>query len=183
MKGDKMKNRSLGWNGVLLLVTLLLSMALVACGGNDEEVEPETLETAPEIFLLHEGERLSGQEVAACWPEQSGGTVDLNQDPVDICEDSVLPTFEDTQFTQIAPGQPLELELQEPLPDRVALVLANPNDMSAIDNYDENEVQQNTISWQPEVPAGEYVLAAMGFWENVGGATYYFPVSFQEGGE
>lgn len=176
-----MKDRLFGWNRVLLLVALFMSVVLVGCGGDDEEVDPDTLETAPEIFLMHEGERLSGQEVALCWPEQTGGTVDTNQDPVNICEDTALPTFDGAQFTEMSLGQPLELELQEPLPDRVVLVLANPDDLSAIENRDENSVEQSILTWEPDVPAGEYVLAAMGFWENVGGATYYFPVSLQEG--
>lgn len=176
-----MNSGRVGRNGIWLVFALLLSVALVACGGDDEQVEPEALESAPEIFLLNEGERLSGQEVAECWPEQTAGTIDTTEEPVDICEDSVLPTFEGAQFTEIAPGQPLELELQEPLPDRVMLVLANPQDMSAIENYHDNAVQQSTLTWEPEAPAGDYVLAAMGFWENVGGATYYFPVRL--GGE
>lgn len=176
-----LKNAVKGW-APLLVAFLFLSLA--ACNSDDRDDRAQALEEPPAIFLVAGEQRIEGLEVASCWPEYTGGTVDLEatgEDPVNVCEDTALPTFEQDQFITLPAGEPLRVALEEPLPDRVSLVLAAPDDMSAIHNEDEVPVENNVVTWEPdEAQPGDYVLAVLGFWEDAGGVTYYFPVTLEE---
>ncbi|MDX1663476.1 MAG: hypothetical protein R3272_06760 [Candidatus Promineifilaceae bacterium] len=163
-----------------LLLILIATFLLVGCNG-DDEVDVEDLESPPEIVLLMDGEQVAPFGDVVCWPEQEHGVVetDAYDDITEICEDEAIPDFSDAAFSSLPVGSEIRLGLEEPLPDRLDLVLSYPDEIFAAEASSEFIVDGDVAVWSPDVPPGDYILLALGFWPEVGGATYYFPITIE----
>ena len=172
-----MKQATLWRRWFLLLLAALL---LVACNGEDE-VDVEELDSPPEIALLVDGEPVAPFGDIGCWPEQDDGTVDTDayEEITDICEDAAIPDFGDATFHRFPAGSEIRLALEEPIPERVDLVLSEPDDIFTVESAGESFIDGNILTWEPDVPPGDYILMALGFWPEVGGVTYYYPITLE----
>ena len=170
--------RTTRWGRLALL--LFIAFLLVGCNG-EEEVDVDDLESPPEIVLLLDGEQVGPFGDTVCWPEQEDGTVDTDAyaEITDICEDNAIPMFDDATFSALNVGSEIRLGLEEPLPERLDLVLSYPDDIFAAEAASEFIIDGDVATWSPDVPPGDYILLALGFWPDVGGVTYYFPITIE----
>lgn len=163
-----------------LLLILLVTLLLVAC--NSDEDEAEELEQPPTFYLLQGNERISSVEGVFCWLEEQGDTFDPEEvgGIAEVCDDETIPDFSGADFVTIPAGQAITVEMEEPLPNRVTLSLSSPDDVFLEQSRTIISVDDMIVTWEPDDAApGDYILVALGFWRDAGGAAYYFPVTLE----
>lgn len=165
-----------------LSLLLILLLALAACDGDDEgqgEADPQELAEPPQVYLLTEEGRLSSFAENYCWQVEAEAPADFDA-ATERCGETEMPTFEGATYTTVAGGEPFRLELEEPLPQRVTLALSPPDNVFAETSADENTIEEPILEWTPgDVPPGDYILIALAYWPDAGGAVYYFPVTLE----
>ncbi|NLF67336.1 MAG: hypothetical protein GX579_22330 [Chloroflexi bacterium] len=167
---------------IWLWLLLILLLALAACGGEDEgegEADPQDLAEPPQIYLLTEDGRLESFSANYCWQVEAEAPADFEA-ATERCGETTMPTFEGAAYTTVAVGEPFRLEMEEPLPERVTLALSPPDNIFAETSADENTIEEPILVWTPaDVPAGNYILIALAYWPEAGGAVYYYPVTLE----
>ena len=162
-----------------IFLLLFVSLLFAAC---DSGPEAEDLEEPPTVYLLQNGERIGAYEGIFCWLEEEGDS--FNPEDVggiaEVCEDETVPAFDDADFVSLSAGEPIAVEVEEPLPDRMTLSLSRPDDVFLEQSRTDVAVSDAIVSWEAEdVEPGDYILIALGFWRDAGGAAYYFPVTVE----
>lgn len=162
-----------------LLLISLVSLFVVACGS---EEEAEELEQPPTFYLLRDGERVGPYQGIYCWLEEEGDTFDPEEvgGIAEVCEDETVPDFSASDFVPLPAGEPLAIEMEEPLPDRLTLSLSSPDDIFLEQSSTEISIEDSLVTWEPEgVEPGDYIFIALGHWRDPGGAAYYFPITLE----
>lgn len=162
-----------------LFLTLLVSLFAVACGS---EEEAEDLEQPPPFYLLRDGERIGPYQGIYCWLEEEGDTFDPEEvgGIAEVCEDETIPEFSASDFVVLPAGEPLAIEMEEPLPDRVTLSLSAPDNVFLEQSRTEIAIEDSILTWEPpNVEPGDYIFIALGFWRDPGGGAYYFPITLE----
>jgi hypothetical protein len=160
------------------LLGLLLLFSLAACEG-DEETDPQELAEPPQIYLLSEEGRLESFAENYCWQVEADAPADFDA-ATERCGETEMPDFEGAAYTTFAAGEPIRLEMEEPYPQRVTLALSPPDNVFAETSADENTIEGPQLEWIPgQVDPGNYLLIALAYWPDAGGAVYYYPIAIQ----
>jgi hypothetical protein len=162
-----------------LLLALVLVLALSACSGNGDETQPEDLAEPPQAYLLTEEGRVDSFAEHYCWQVVAETPADFD-DAVETCGETEQPDFTGALFTPVEATAPLRLQMEEPLPRRITLALSPPDRIFAVATTDDNDPQSATLEWTPEgVEPGDYILIALAYWGDAGGAVYYYPITLE----
>lgn len=162
-----------------LLLALLLVLVLAACGGDDGETQPAELDEPPQIYLLTDEGRVASFAEHYCWQVVAETPADFDS-AVESCGETEQPDFTTATYTPVSGAAPLRIEMEEPLPQRITLALSPPGRIFAVATTDNNNLQSSTMEWTPEgAEPGDYILIALAYWGDAGGAVYYYPVTLQ----
>ena len=165
-----------------LWLLLILLLALTSCDGEDEgqgEADPQDLAEPPQIYLLTAEGRLESFAANYCWQVEAETPADFDA-AAERCGETTMPSFEGAAYTTVAAGESFRLEMEEPLPERVTLALSPPDTIFAETSADENTIEEPILEWTPgDVPPGNYILIALAYWPEAGGAVYYYPVTLE----
>lgn len=164
------------WAAFLLSLLLVL---LAACGGDDGETQAEDLDEPPQVYLLADEGRVSSFAEHYCWQVAAETPADFDA-AVETCGEAEQPDFTTATFIPISSSAPLRVEMEEPLPQRITLALSPADRIFALATTDTSDPQSATLEWTPEDAApGDYILIALAYWGDAGGAVYYYPVTLQ----
>jgi hypothetical protein len=162
-----------------LLLALLLLLVLAACCGDDGDTQPEELDEPPQVYLLTGEGRVGSFAEHYCW-QVVAETPDDFDSAVATCGETEQPDFTTASYTPVSATAPLRVEMEEPLPNRITLALSTPDRIFAVASTDTSDPQSSTLEWIPEgAEPGDYILIALAYWWDVGGAVYYYPITLQ----
>jgi hypothetical protein len=164
-----------------LVIALLLVLVLVACDEGNDEADPETLAEPPQVYLLTDEGPVASAHEHYCWNTQADTPADFDA-ATEMCSQVEQPDFTSFVYTPVAitENTPLRVELEEPLPERITLALSSPNEIFALATTDDNNPQETIVEWVPDgISAGDYILVALAYWGDAGGAAYYYPITVQ----
>ena len=142
-----------GWT----CLTVVIGLALVACGGNPDEPPP--------IRLVVDGAPVEGAQGNYCWTGPGGG----------VCEDRSPPDSESAH--SLGAGEPIRLQLDAPYPHWVNLALCD--DLSGEPIFKERIRGAESLTWEVQPAPGSYLLVVSAEWERQGGATYFFSLTVE----
>jgi hypothetical protein len=135
-----------------LIVLMIAIASLTGCGAVGGSAPPD-------LTLIVDGEEFSAAQGSYCW----GG----------LCADAAYPPVVETFVELPADGQ-VTLAFDRPSPDSAFVGL------ELYDTFPDGELAASmrlesvpdTITWSPDVPAGDYVLSVSAQWERGNDASY-----------
>lgn len=137
------------------LPVLLGVLLLVACTGP----------RAPsDIRLLDRGTPVEGLQGAYCWDSWLS----------DVCVDPMEPQFVPGTEHPLPADEPIQLQLDRPLPDTLTLSLSA--ELFGDEIVSDSLAPAEVVRWAPDVPPGTYVLNVDAGWRQ-GDVTYWFYIA------
>jgi hypothetical protein len=141
-------------NKLPLVVIILITVALTACGGN--------LDSPPLVYLEAESGLVDGFQGSYCWDQGRGAA---------ICVDKILPYFDETPRLNL--NDPIRFQFDTPLPDQVTISISE--ELFGDTIVSESMTPAEMIEWSPMVGAGTYIIDVQTTWKQ-GGVSYFFSV-------
>lgn len=138
----------------MLLVMVLMTVLLTACGGN--------LDSPPLVYLVTETGLVNGFQSSYCWDQGFGNA---------ICVDTIEPYFEET--TLLSNSAPIRFQLDAPLPDEVTISMSE--ELFGETIFSESVTPSDFVDWSPQVDPGAYILQVNTSWKQ-GAVSYWFSV-------
>jgi hypothetical protein len=145
-----------------LAILLLFIMAIAACGDGQVDRAPER----PEFYLrTADGTLVGGQTAGGCWPHEIDDTLQMICSHIDL-------NFDPDAAVALPIGGLIGVELHTATePDTVSLNLIDPATYEPIAYKDFiSSGEGGLFEWTPDVPTGEYVLRADGYWDEIQGS-------------
>ena len=140
-----------------LLVVVLIASLVAGCGGK--------VDSPPLVKLVSNGGQVGGFQSSYCWDQGIGGA---------LCVDSIEPFFDSS--TSLAASDPIQLQLDSPLPDAVTLSLSK--EVFGDTLLSETVPVSELVEWSPAIPAGEYILDVHASWKQ-GDVSYWFSIDLK----
>ncbi|MBT3315837.1 MAG: hypothetical protein HN390_14615 [Anaerolineae bacterium] len=137
-----------------LLVAVLVTLFLSACGGN--------LDSPPLVYLVAESDLVDGFQSSYCWDGGLGGT---------LCVDTMEPYFNES--TSLSASDPIRFQLDTPLPDEVTISISE--ELFGKTILSESMTSSDFLDWSPTVAPGAYIIDVHTNWKQ-GDVTYWFSV-------
>ena len=141
----------------IILMTILTALLVSGCGGG--------VDSPPLIYLVSNGELVSGFQSSYCWDQGIGGT---------ICVDTIEPYFESS--TALDASAPIRFQLDSPLPDEVTLSISK--EVFGETVFAGSMQGSEFLEWSPVVTPGEYIIDVHAKWKQ-GDVTYWFSVTLE----
>ena len=141
----------------LLLMILLVTILLTACGSN--------LDSPPLVYLVAESDLMDGFQSSYCWEQGIGAA---------LCVDTIEPYFDET--THLPADAPLQFQLDAPLPNEVTISISE--ELFGETILSESMTPADFIDWSPAVAPGAYIIDVHTKWKQ-GDVTYWFSVELE----
>jgi len=138
----------------LPFVIILITIGLIACGGN--------LDSPPLVYLESGSGLVDGFQSSYCWDQGAGAA---------ICVDKVQPYFDET--TTLSQSDPIRFQFDTPLPDEVTISISE--ELFGETVVSESVTPAEFVDWSPGVGPGEYIIEVQTSWKQ-GRVSYYFSV-------
>lgn len=139
----------------LILVMVLVTILLTACGGSN-------LDRPPLVYLVAGSELVNGFQSSYCWDQGLGGT---------ICVDTMEPFFDET--TSLSQSAPIRFQLDAPLPDEVTISMSQ--ELFGETIFSQSLTPSEFLDWSPQVGPGAYIIDVQTSWAQ-GEVSYWFSV-------